>query len=70
MTPATPDRGWFKSSRSASNPACVEVRFTHGATDVRDSKNRTGPTLTFHPTAWTTFVTALKSGGHATPQGG
>ncbi|MFI9009370.1 DUF397 domain-containing protein [Actinosynnema sp. NPDC053489] len=48
--------GWFKSSRSAENPACVEVRFVPGAIDVRDSKNPTGPTLTFSRAAWAQFV--------------
>jgi hypothetical protein len=47
---------WFKSSRSAENPACVEVRFVPAAIDVRDSKNPTGPTLTFSRAAWTKFV--------------
>ncbi|WP_033438147.1 DUF397 domain-containing protein [Saccharothrix sp. NRRL B-16314] len=48
--------GWFKSSRSADNPACVEVRFVPGTTDVRDSKNPTGPVLSFPRGAWTQFL--------------
>ncbi|MFV2128417.1 DUF397 domain-containing protein, partial [Micromonospora sp. LOL_013] len=31
---------------------------------VRDSKNRTGGTLTFTPTAWSTFVTQVSTAGH------
>ena len=49
--------GWFKSSHSAENPACVEARFVPAAIDVRDSKNRTGPVLSFPRTAWAQFVT-------------
>ncbi|ONI80916.1 DUF397 domain-containing protein [Saccharothrix sp. ALI-22-I] len=48
--------GWFKSSRSAENPACVEIRFTTDATDVRDSKNPAGPMLSFPRAAWAKFL--------------
>ncbi|WP_328593172.1 DUF397 domain-containing protein [Lentzea tibetensis] len=34
---------------------CVEVAFSE-AVRVRDSKNTTGPTLTFSPEAWREFV--------------
>lgn len=54
------DRGWFKSSRSSDNANCVEVRFAGGQVDVRDTKDRTGPTLAFDPTTWTSFVSGLK----------
>ncbi|WFE25842.1 DUF397 domain-containing protein [Solwaraspora sp. WMMD791] len=62
MTPqaGTPDRDWFKSSRSSSNASCVEVRFAGGQVDVRDTKDRTGPTLAFDATTWASFVTGLK----------
>ncbi|NUT51602.1 MAG: DUF397 domain-containing protein [Saccharothrix sp.] len=56
MKDGTDRGGWFKSSRSADNPACVEVRFVPGAIDVRDSKNPTGPVLSFPRTAWTKFL--------------
>ena len=48
--------GWFKSSRSAENPACVEVRFVPDAIDVRDSKNPAGPVLSFPRSAWAKFL--------------
>jgi len=54
------DRGWFKSSRSSDNANCIEVRFAGGQVDVRDTKDRTGPTLAFDSTTWTSFVTGLK----------
>ncbi|MFI7514079.1 DUF397 domain-containing protein [Micromonospora echinofusca] len=56
----TPDRGWFKSSRSANNAACVEVRFVAGTVDVRDTKDRSGPTLAFDGRSWAGFVAGLK----------
>ena len=69
MTPLdrTPDRGWFKSSRSSNNANCVEVRFVGGAVDVRDTKDRSGPMLAFDATAWSGFITALKAGSALHP---
>ncbi|WP_328339817.1 DUF397 domain-containing protein [Micromonospora sp. NBC_00421] len=57
----TPDRGWFKSSRSSNNAACVEVRFVGGAVDVRDTKDRSGPVLAFDGRSWASFLTSLKA---------
>ena len=44
---------WFKSSRSGANGAsCVELSQDGDMIQVRDSKDRTGPVLTFTPAEW------------------
>ncbi|MEU1998352.1 DUF397 domain-containing protein [Nocardia gamkensis] len=54
---------WFKSSYSASNGQCVEIaHLNDGTVGMRDSKNPTGPALTFTPAAWDTFLTATQDG--------
>ncbi|WP_432095383.1 DUF397 domain-containing protein [Streptomyces sp. bgisy100] len=48
---------WRTSGHSGSEGGeCVEVATCPGAVHVRDSKNRTGPALTFTPDAWSAFV--------------
>ncbi|MFI9319039.1 DUF397 domain-containing protein [Kitasatospora aureofaciens] len=49
---------WAKSSYSTTDGGeCVEVASCLFAIHVRDSKDKAGPTLTFSPEAWSTFVT-------------
>ncbi|WP_329121260.1 DUF397 domain-containing protein [Streptomyces sp. NBC_01465] len=51
---------WIKSSYSAGNGACVEVKSPiTQAIAVRDSKIPEGPSITFDSTSWNTFVTEV-----------
>jgi Domain of unknown function (DUF397) len=52
---------WRKSTRSGSN-GCVEVAFSSDRIAVRDSKDRSGPVLTFTPTEWEAFVGGVRDG--------
>jgi uncharacterized protein DUF397 len=52
---------WTKSSYSAGNGACVEVKTpTVAALAVRDSKVPEGPVLAFPADAWNAFVASIK----------
>ena len=61
-----PADGWLTSSYSQDGGGSVSGAPSHipaaGEVPVRDSKDPHGPTLTFSPTAWTAFLTAVKSG--------
>jgi hypothetical protein len=54
---------WRKSTRSGGNGGnCVEVADNlPDLVAVRDSKDQTGPALTFHPLDWSAFVAAAKT---------
>lgn len=49
---------WRKSSYSTNDGACVEV----AGCQVRDSKDRGGPVLSFTPDAWRALIQAIKDG--------
>ncbi len=52
-----PILAWFKSSYSGGEGGdCVEVAASSGAVHVRDSKDRTGPVLSFTADEWAAFV--------------
>ncbi|MGN9774260.1 DUF397 domain-containing protein [Micromonospora sp. H33] len=55
---------WRKSTRSGNGGAsCVEVADNlPGVVLVRDSKDRSGPVLTFDPASWSDFVTTARRG--------
>ncbi|MCS0600318.1 DUF397 domain-containing protein [Streptomyces sp. LP11] len=53
---------WMKSSYSAGNGACVEVKSpTDAGLAVRDSKVVEGPALAFPAGAWNAFVASVKA---------
>jgi hypothetical protein len=55
---------WTKSSYSGGNGACVEVRSPQALSlDVRDSKAPEGPSITFSPASWTSFVNEMNDDG-------
>lgn len=47
---------WRKSSHSGGGNDCVEIAAAGGSTAVRDSKNPTGPILSFGPAGWAAFL--------------
>lgn len=54
---AVPEPAWVQSSYSSGEGGeCVEVAAGTGVLYVRDSKNKTGPTLRLTPYAWAEFV--------------
>ncbi|WP_433368955.1 DUF397 domain-containing protein [Streptosporangium sp. CA-115845] len=59
-----PDLIWIKSSYSGPNgDDCVEVAINlPGIVAVRDSKDPSGPALTFSPAAWNNFLTGIRNG--------
>jgi hypothetical protein len=52
---------WRKSTASTQQD-CVEVRFLPGATQVRNSRNRGAPVLTFPVAEWVHFLAAVRGG--------
>lgn len=54
-------RQWRKSTRSSSQPACVELAVAAEATAVRDSKQPEAGELSFPRKSFTAFLAALKS---------
>jgi len=59
--PTTP--AWRKSTLSDGGNGCVEVATNlPGLVAVRDSKDPSGPALTFSPTAWNDFLSSIRTG--------
>ncbi|WP_173155129.1 DUF397 domain-containing protein [Phytohabitans suffuscus] len=48
---------WTKSSLSGDSGSCVEIARAPELVFVRDSRDPTGPALTFTRSAWRAFVT-------------
>ncbi|MGK5627157.1 DUF397 domain-containing protein [Streptomyces sp. URMC 123] len=59
---------WRKSSHSSDEGGeCVEVATTPALVHVRDSKDASGPHLTFSPAAWGDFLTFATTHPHPAP---
>ena len=58
-----PRHGWFKSSLSFANGNCVEVQFTaDGGAEMRNSRDREGPVLSFTAREWKDFIAGVRLG--------
>jgi hypothetical protein len=62
---------WRKSTFSESN-GCIEVSFVGAQVAIRDSKDRSGPVLTFSLTEWEAFLAGprhsrVRGRSHTTP---
>lgn len=55
-------RDWRTSTFSANGADCVEVRNTGDGIEVRDTKDRSGPTLRFNPSEIRAFILGVKAG--------
>lgn len=54
---------WRKSSYSGGGGQnCVEIAGVTGLMAVRDSKDQTGPVLSFGPAEWSAFVAGVRAG--------
>lgn len=56
------NQNWRKSTRSGDNGQCVEVRRVDATIEVRDSKDRSGPVLSFTLAEWAAFTAGSKDG--------
>jgi len=53
---------WRKSTRSGAAGHCVEVANAPATVLVRDSKDATGPVLTFGAPDWIGFIAGVQAG--------
>jgi hypothetical protein len=57
-----PAAAWRKARKSVHNGACVEVAMLPGIVAVRDSKDPSGPVLSYEPAQWRAFLDSARSG--------
>jgi hypothetical protein len=56
------DEPQFRKSSFSPTDNCVEVAHHDGRMLVRDSKDQTGPVLTFNQTEWAAFLAGVHAG--------
>ena len=61
MAESVPQSDWYKSSFS-NGGACVEMRRAKTEIQVRDTKDRLGPVLTFNRQEWQAFLDGVRAG--------
>ena len=59
---------WRKSTRSGAAGHCVEVATVPTTVLMRDSKDVTGPVLTFGDTDWAGFIAGVRDGEFDRPR--
>lgn len=65
MRPTSSDisgHAWRKAQLSVNNGACVEVAPVDGMIAVRDSKDPSGPILTYTTAEWHAFLDGARNG--------
>lgn len=64
-TPGVAEARYRKSKRSDSTGSCVEVadnlHSSHSVVLLRDSKDQSGPSLSFRPEAWKRFIGGIQN---------
>ena len=53
---------WIKAAASSDGANCVELRRHDGMIEVRDTKDRSGPVLRFHPDEFAAWLDGAKRG--------
>lgn len=53
---------WYKSTYSDPQGSCVEILNDTRVVQVRDSKDPTGPVLTFDRPSWDSLINGVRSG--------
>jgi Domain of unknown function (DUF397) len=56
-----PEVAWLRS-RDCDTNSCVEVAFLDDGVAVRDSKDESGPVLTFNRAEWVAFLAGARNG--------